>query len=109
MNPLSLSLSLSLVCLLVSAYEHSLVVKDVRSAFKLLNLVYDEDFRLVVRYLMKRDLRRTKYWHKSIGVFKVDRKLRFSMTRAPGRFALACDVRIVCFPTKPKSRVRSFC
>ena len=35
-----------------------------------LNLVYDEDLRLVVRYLMKRVLRPTKYWRKSIGVSK---------------------------------------
>ena len=35
-----------------------------------LNLVYDEDLRLVVRYLMKRDLHPTKYWRKSIGVSK---------------------------------------
>ena len=59
------TISLSRMYIYLSAHEQSLVVKDVRSAF---TLVYDEDLRLVVRYLMKRDLRPTKYWRKPIGV-----------------------------------------
>ena len=47
-----------------------------------LNLVYDEDLRLVVCYLMKQDLRGTIYWRKSIGYLKVGHKLHLLMKRA---------------------------
>ena len=63
---LSLSLSLSLSRMFISFCIWAQSRCQGRKVG--LNLVYDEDLRLFVRYLRKRDLRPTKYWRKSIGV-----------------------------------------
>ena len=67
MKSLSLSLSLSLSRMFTSVCAWAQSRCQGRKTGP--KLVDDEDLRLVERYLMKRDLRPTKYWRKSIGVY----------------------------------------